>query len=269
MEENVTRATVAFSAEETARVALCVGEALLHFGGDVHRVEDSMTRVINAYGAQKADVFVIPSLIQVQVIMPDGSEHQLISRVTHTYLHLARLEKINDICRKICAEPQPYSVVEGRIAQAKKLHPIPEWLRCIGGFLATASFTLFFGGNWLDGLCSGVIGLFIAVAERFVIPKMKINELGATAITSFFAGLLSVLSVVAGIGEHVDLIIIGTIMLEIPGIALGNAARDMLTGDIISGSLGTVRSILRALVMALFYIAALTVGSFISGGLMI
>ena len=49
-----------------------------------------------------------------------------------------------------------------------------------------------------------------------------------------------------GIGDHVDKIMIGGIMLLIPGIAMTNSIRDMLIGDIVTGLLRFVNSVLIA-----------------------
>ena len=50
---------------------------------------------------------------------------------------------------------------------------------------------------------------------------------------------------------------IGDIMLLIPGIMLTNSIRDILLGDIISGSLRLVEAILMAAVLALGMMAAI------------
>ena len=56
---------------------------------------------------------------------------------------------------------------------------------------------------------------------------------------------------------HADKILIGIIMLLIPGIMLTNSIRDILLGDIISGSLRLVEAILMAAVLALGMMAAI------------
>ena len=56
---------------------------------------------------------------------------------------------------------------------------------------------------------------------------------------------------------HADKVLIGIIMLLIPGIMLTNSIRDILLGDIISGSLRLVEAILMAAVLALGMMAAI------------
>ena len=67
------------------------------------------------------------------------------------------------------------------------------------------------------------------------------------------------LSVYLGVGVHVDSIIIGTIMLFIPGLAFGNAVRDMLFGDTISGLIQFVQAIMTAVMVAFGFIVAIMV----------
>ena len=53
-----------------------------------------------------------------------------------------------------------------------------------------------------------------------------------------------------GFGEHSDKIMIGAIMILIPGIAMTNSVRDMLIGDLATGLLRLVNSLLLAAVIA-------------------
>ena len=53
---------------------------------------------------------------------------------------------------------------------------------------------------------------------------------------------------------HSDLIIIGDIMLLIPGLAFCNSIHDMVMGDTISGVLSMFDAVLRALSIAIGYV---------------
>ena len=61
----------------------------------------------------------------------------------------------------------------------------------------------------------------------------------------------------AALPFHADKVLIGIIMLLIPGIMLTNSIRDILLGDIISGSLRLVEAILMAATLALGMMAAI------------
>lgn len=259
--------TPVYGASEILDVAVELGAELFHYGGEVHRVEDTIARICTAYGAVSSDIFVIPSLIDARIVMPSGETADTIRRMTRAYNHLSRQEAINSLSRKICERPMPPEYVRDELEKIRHLRPIPKWLCVVGGMLATGSFCVFFGGDILDGLCASVIGAGIVMAQRITPRRIRIGELGRVSVISFCAGLLAVLSTVIGLGHNLDKIIIGTIMLEVPGLAFGGAIRDLLCGDTLSGTLRIIQSVLRTLVMALSYMAALALASyFIPGG---
>ena len=236
-------------------IALDVGAETLRVGGEIHRVEDTVVRICAAYGAVRAEVFAITSLIIAEVRMPDGRVATRNRRVPSTYNHLSRLEALNALSRTICTHPISAEEVSSRLRSIREYRPVPEWLCYLGGMLATGGFAVFFGGTIMDGLAAAVIAFFLTLFARF--RPLRINGMVKSLISSFGAGALSVLCVSMGFGDHVDKIIIGTIMLEIPGLSFGNALRDLLCGDTLAGTMRFIQAILQALMIALGYMAAL------------
>lgn len=236
-------------------IALDIGAETLRVGGEIHRVEDTITRICYAYGAEAVEVFAITSLITAEVRMPDGSYATRNRRITATYNHLSRLEALNALSRTICKQPISAAEVEARLEDIRTYRPVPEWLCYIGGMMATGGFAVFFGGSLMDGLAAAVIAFLLTLFARR--RPLRINSMVKSLVSSFAAGLLSVACVAVGFGDNVDKIIIGTIMLEIPGLSFGNALRDLLCGDTLSGTLRFIQAILQALMVAMGYMAAL------------
>ena len=121
--------------------------------------------------------------------------------------------------------------------------------------LATGGFAVFFGGTLMDGLAAAAIALLLTLFAR--LRPIRINGMVKSLISSFAAGALSVLSVSVGFGDNVDKLIIGTLMLEIPGVSFGNALRDLLCGDTLAGTMRLIQALLQTLMIALGYMAAL------------
>lgn len=247
--------TIPTDAGTILAIALDVGAETLRVGGEIHRVEDTVTRICRAYGAETVEVFAITSLITAEVRMPDGSYATRNRRVPTTYNHLARLEALNALSRTICKQPISAAEVATRLDAIRRYRPVPEWLCYVGGMLATGGFAVFFGGTLLDGLAAAVIAFFLTLFAR--LRPLQINSMVKSLISSFGAGILSVLCVTIGFGDNVDKIIIGTIMLEIPGLSFGNSLRDLLCGDTLAGTMRFIQAILQALMVALGYMAAL------------
>ncbi len=247
-------------------IALDVGAEILRCGGEIHRVEDTVTRICHAYGAEDVQVFAITSLITAEVRMPGGEQATATRRVLSTYNHLSRLEACNALSRAICREPVSAREVSDRLTGIRRYRPVPEWMCYIGGMMATGGFAIFFGGTWLDGLAAMVIGFFLTLFARLRPPR--INGMLRAFISSFAGGVLSALFVAIGFGHNMDKIIIGTIMLEIPGLSFGTSLRDLLCGDTLAGTMRLIQAIVQALMIALGYMAALVLLDGRIGGLL-
>ncbi len=254
---------VPHDADTVLGIALDIGAEILRCGGEIHRVEDTVTRICMAYGAEDVDVFAITSLITAEIRMPGGETATHTRRVLITYNHLSRLEACNALSRKVCATPIPAAEVKERLEAIRVYRPVPEWLCYLGGMLATGAFAIFFGGTLMDGLAAAAIGLCMTLFAR--LRPVRINGMVKSFISSFASGLLSALCVAVGFGSHVDKIIIGTIMLEIPGLSFGNALRDLLCGDTLAGTMRLIQAILQTLMIAVGYMAALLLFERIGG----
>ncbi len=246
-------------ADNVLRIALDIGEGLLRNGADVHRVEIAIEKVCRTYGAAHIDVFSIHSLILVAIYMPDGSHSTQSRRIFDVANNLTRLELYNALSREICEKKPSIDDVDARIREIKKSRAYPFYVIMLGYALASGSFAIFFGGSLRDGIAAAIIAVFM-----YLLDEVKINyfnKMAKTTLTSFVAGILACLSVKIGLGDNIDLIIIGTIMILIPGLSLGNAMRDLLGGDTLAGTLKIVQAIVIAIMIAIGYsLAILLVG---------
>lgn len=247
--------------DNLARIALDIGEGLLKSGAEIHRVEGAIEHICKAYGVAHVEVFSIQSLIVVAIRMPDGSYASQSRRITDISNHLRCLERYNRLSREICRTTPDFDEVDRRIFEIKQKRKYPFWLILLGHIFAASGFAIFFGGSLRDGLAAALVGTVMALLDR--INAKFLTPITKTLLISFSAGLCACLSVMLHIGEHVDMIAIGTIMILIPGLALGNSMRDLLSGDTLAGILRAVQSCIIAVVIAIGYsISILLLNSF-------
>lgn len=247
--------TVQASADDVLRTAMDVGEGLLRSGAEIQRIEDTITRIAKAYGAVHVEVFTITTLILASVRMPDGGYSSQTRRVLTSSTNLHRLAKYNEISREICAGGVSVEQAQQKLKAVKHSEPYPMWVVFVGVVFAAGGFAVFFGGSLLDGVVAAAIGILMTLIENHRPPFM--NGMASAVITSFVAGVLSELCAHFGLCHNMDMVIIGTIMLLIPGLTIGTSIRDMLCGDIVTGSIRLIQSILLACVIAFGYGAAM------------
>ena len=239
--------------------AVEIGALLLMNGAEAGRVEDTMGRILRAYGFVRSDVFTITSSIVATGTLPGGRKLTETRRITKRDTNLGKIEKINLLSRKVCAHPLPHEELEQEIAkiraqgQAKTVQTLFLYL------LISASLTCFFKGNGEDAVASMLSGAVLFFSLH-VTGRFRLNSILQLLLCSALTAASVEALVRLGIGSHTDLIKIGNIMLVIPGIQLTSSLRDMINDDIISGLLNLSEALLKAAFVALGFAMVALVG---------
>ena len=239
---------------------LNIGEMMLSNGAEVKRVEDTLSRLGHAYGAARMDVFVITSSIVVTMGMPDGRSVTQTRRITSAgQTDFSRLDALNALSRRYCLSPFPVSLIRAELERIGQAAPRPSRL-FLGGALAAGSLAVFYGGTLPDGLAAACFALLICFLQQRL-PRFCNNKVIFNFLCSLLAGAAICLVCRVSPGLHADKIMIGDIMLLIPGLALTNAVRDVLVGDTISGMMRLTEAVLWAGALACgFTLAILATG---------
>lgn len=231
--------------KEIVKLALDIGENMLMCGGEVDRVEDTISRICNAYGAIRTDVFSITSVTIVTAVWSDGDIITQSRRVPSGSRNFDKLGALNEISRQMCRKQisffEAQKAIEGIINKKKP----PAIMAFIGSLLASGGFALFFGGSFRDCLATMIAAVVIFVIDKYIYNN-RVNKVVYYMLASFIAGIVSIGTVYAGLGENLDMIMIGCIMLVIPGINFTSAVEDVLVGDTATGTLKLCESVLLA-----------------------
>lgn len=237
---------------ETEMIFTCamdIGEGMLSSGAEVNRVEDTVSRICRAYG-MTVDIFSITSLIIATVRTPENRVLTQTRRAVSRSTDLCRLEDYNATSRRICETRPAASEVREMICALTKSQPRRRILRdTVGYALAAGGFALFFGGTFVDALVAAVIAILIYFMDHFVRPPSP-NQLIYTFLCSAVAGSAASLTLRFGVPIGIDKVIIGDIMVLIPGMAITNSIRDMFCGDIMTGLMRLSESVLSAAAIA-------------------
>lgn len=236
-----------------------IGELLLMHGAEVNRVEDTIGRLCRAYGFVRSDVFTITSSIVATAMAPDGRAITQTRRIKARVTDLGRVAMINALSRRICQAPVPLEEFQKEIQKIRQVKKAPEWLNLAMYAMISAALSVFFGGTWADGFAASLSGC-VLFAALYISAVLQMNSLVQNMVCSAVTALSVILLVRFGIGVHPDKIMIGNIMLVIPGIQLTNSLRDMINGDMISGLLNMGEALLKAIAVAMGFAVMLLIG---------
>ncbi len=249
--------------KEVMETALLAGHILLENGAEISRVEETFDRICCHYGVKSASAFVLSNGIFITA----GSEKEgYFAKVQHIPVsgtHLNRVAAVNQLSREM--ENGRYTIRQ-LYAALESIKAMPEKKKAtqiLASGVGSAAFCCLFGGNGWDMAAALFAGTILYSYVLFVsAPRLSriVGNIGGGALVTFICACFYLL----GLGDHLNFMIIGSIMPLIPGVAFTNGIRDIADGDYISGSVRMLDAIL------VFFSIAIGVGMAFSlmGGLM-
>ena len=231
-------------------MATDLGYELAMAGAETFRVEESISRVLRAYGVE-AEVFAIPNYLMVSFVTEDGTPITRMRRIGAHGNDLDAVEKFNGLSRAYCnRRPDPKEGVQWLDTVRRNVGRYSACMEYLGDFIGAGGFCLLFGGGWVDSLCAGICGMVVGLISG-MLEKLKANPFFRTIAASFVMALVSFALGAAGIARNPDSVTIGALMLLVPGLLFTNAMRDIIYGDINSGINRVVQVMLTAVAIAL------------------
>ena len=231
-------------------LATDLGYELAMCGAETFRIEESINRILKTYDVT-SEVFAIPNCLIVSIETPEGKLMTRMRRIGYHGNDLDGVECFNAICRAICNRKP--SIEEAREwlnsnHLIRRNFSIPVYL--LGNVLGAFGFAFFFGGNLTDALLAGICGLVLGLMGRFM-GTMKTNPFFKTITSSFVMACIAYAMAGMGLTNNVDAVIIGSLMILVPGLLFTNAMRDIIYGDTNSGVNRIVQVLLIAMAIAL------------------
>ena len=237
--------------ELTARIAYHLALS----GAETFRIEETMRRIIGAYGIE-CQAFAIPNCVMVSLEAANGKPLMVMKRVGFHGNDLEAVEKLNALSRRICAETPAPEVAAQWLKEtlaARRTYSAAAYY--LGNFLGAAGFCPVFGGTMRDSLWAGLMGLIIGFVSHQM-DKWETNPFFSTIAAAFLMAVPAYLLAGFQLLDYVDAVIIGSLMILVPGLLITNSMRDIIYGDTNSGINRIVQVFLSAFAIAMGTAAA-------------
>lgn len=242
--------------------AASLGCRMLTVGANLERVNDTMYRICHSYHLHSISIYSLSSVIMISAKASDGMTGTRQISVPREDKHLEKLNRFNQLSRKICQETPPPETLSDLLAEAEIVSDYSSLTRILGYLIAMTSVGVINGGSIKDIICADLNILLLLWLTDFL-EKRNINRIVANMLCTFIAGTLAILYVKTGLGEHFFIIVIVNSMLMIPGAALVNAFRNILCGNEMNGILEFLKVVLETLAIVL----GLIISIYVFGGL--
>ena len=231
-------------------LATDVGYELAMCGAETFRIEESINRILATYGVS-SEVFAIPNCLIVSIETPEGESMTRMRRIGYHGNDLDGVECFNAMSRAICNRKPSIEEARSWFEQShliRRQYRLPVYL--LGNGLGAFGFALFFGGNHIDAILAAICGIVVGLIGKFM-GTMKTNPFFKTIASSFIMALVAYSMAAMGLTNNVDAVVIGTLMILVPGLLFTNAMRDIIYGDTNSGVNRIVQVLLIAMAIAL------------------
>lgn len=211
-----------------------VGEELLRCGAEISRVEDTMKRIADHYGATKRQIFIISNGVFVNLEMGEQVHSVSIESIPKVSVNLGKLCSLNHLSRAIEKENLELDQALAQLADIQAPEKKSAAARIAASGIGAAAFCYIFGGGARECIGAFFMGLllwtFFTAVERFSLPKVLLHLGGSMLVT---AGCIVLHRL--GLVDSLNKVVIGSIIPMIPGVDFINGVRDLAEGNYISG----------------------------------
>lgn len=226
------------------------GCRMLAAGAEIYRVEDTVRRMLAAYGVE-GEVFAIPNCLIISLVDPEGGSHTRMCRPeAMPSTDIETIERYNAMSRAVCACPPDPEQLPAMVEDtARKIRRYSPALICAGYFVGALFFALLGSGGWAEGLAAAVAGLLAGLCVM-ALDRRRANFFFKTVAAAFVMGAAIYLQRALGLPINVDVAASGSLMVLVPGLVFTNFMCDLITGDPLSGTSTFIRAVLTATAIA-------------------
>lgn len=224
---------------------LTAGKIMIESGSEMYRVEDTMRRIAANAGLSDARLFTTPTGLFIGL---DKMDNVQIEQIEDRSINMEKVSRVNDLSRRFAEKKITLSELSAGLEEIDCNTPqFPLWLQTLGTGLVSGTLMVLFMNDydWLDLPFAAVIGMIGFLTYHFVKKYAHIRFI-AEMLASLVLATLAILLQKINPSFNADAIIIGGVMILVPGLALTNSLRDLFAGHLISGIGRGVEAILTA-----------------------
>ncbi len=234
--------------QQILEISTMAAKALLESGAEIFRVQETVTRIIEHYGVNDYNVYVIANGFFINI---DEHDEQHRTAIRHVPLHsidLARIARVNQISREICTDVYDMEEAHRRLEACQTPEKENKPLMVFASGVGAMGFCYVLGGSLYDSLFALLMGLILQVALYFLGGRSKYLSflMGAFLVTIAAGGV-----VCAGVGADFNSVVIGAIIPLVPGVSFSTSISELFNGDHVSGTIHLMDAVLSAVCIAI------------------
>lgn len=231
------------------KVANYAGKIMLESGAEAYRVEETMNRICISLGIESASSYATPTVI-ISSVSHNGIIKSMVERISNRSVNMQKIHKVNDLARKISKDNITLEELQRELKEIDEEKRYSNAATILFSAIGAFGFVFLFQGSLRDAISAFLIGLVVKYIS-IKSDNMGINSFLNTSISAGILALLAIIFIKINLSNDMDKVIIGSLMLLVPGLSITNAIRDTLAGDLVSGLARGAEAFLTAIAVAI------------------
>ncbi len=242
------------------QVAVEAGVEMLRAGAETSRVEDTVERIGRSMDAARIDAYVTPTGMFASMESADGRTFSAIRRIRYIEYNISVIVEINALSRQLAqgemTQMQAWSCLQAMKAERR---PYSPQLAALSAAVVSGGFAYLFRGNVPDILFAWLAGYSLA-ALTYLLRRKGLNLFLRSWAGGSLAAGWGLLALALPVSANRDVVILGGLMVLVPGAAITGAVRDIMSGELVSGVSKAAEALMVALAIAVGVATVLGLG---------
>ncbi len=215
------------------KLACRSGVLILENGGETFRAEETVRFICTAAGFE-ANVVALPTGVIISADINGEPQSSSVKRIKKRSTNLSVLNEINDVSRRFVSGNIDVEAALEELDELNNRKPVNKWLAVLYSGISSFFFALLFNGSFFDSVIALVSS---ATVQTLLLYFKRTNRYSFTLnlLAGFIISLYAVVAVSVYPSGNTEAIIVGGILPYLPGLAMTNAIRDTMMGDLVSG----------------------------------
>lgn len=217
------------------RFIIKLGQALHKYGTPAYRLEAHLNNVSDLLGV-KANFLVSPTTLTF--VLSEGLDEQdynYIARVSPGDIDLGALARLDALVDELEKKQRTLSEAIDRIDETEKQTSYGKLITFVAFGATSGSFAMLMNANWSSVLWSTALGFVVAIITFWASNSRRVANM-LEPFAALIVGILASLVSLFDASVNVPLVVLSSIIVYIPGLALTLGLSELAARHLISGT---------------------------------
>lgn len=222
------------SVSNLLKVIKLAAQIIIENGGEIYRAEETIKFICKSFDVQEIESVATPTGIYITISLNGEDNNTLVKRIRKRTIDLQKITDVNNISRKLSQHSITLTEALAELQIISQRKDLEDKYSILYTGLSSAFFAVLFGGGLLEFVTALFTGIIVvAVSKRFA--NLQSYQFFSSIVSGIIIAFLAIfVTYYTKIGNY-NHIIVGCLMPLLPGLAMTNAIRDTIRGDLISG----------------------------------